>query len=125
MLTLVLQMGVEQMSMKEAMKQMKEQTAQMALKAHQDAEAAAAEREAADSQLTQAREALEAEQNKVKSVEVCTACARPCHQRASCFLHALHIHARLTISTGFLQRFVIMTMLHSIKTQKECYLSKD
>ena len=63
-------MGVEQMSMREAMKQMKEQSAQMALKAHQDAEAAAAEREAADSELSKTREALEAEQNKVMSVEV-------------------------------------------------------
>ena len=56
--------------MREAMKQMKEQSAQMALKAHQDAEAAAAEREAADSELSKTREALEAEQNKVMSVEV-------------------------------------------------------
>ena len=67
-----LQMGAEQMSMKEAMKKMKEQTAQMALKAQQDAEAAAAERQAAESELGLTREALEAEQNKVKSVEVCS-----------------------------------------------------
>lgn len=67
----MLQMGVEQMSMREAMKQMKEQSAQMAVKAHQDAEAAAAERQAADSELTKTREALEAEQNNVMSVEVC------------------------------------------------------
>ena len=65
-----MQMGVEQMSMKEAMKQMKEQTAQMVLKAHQEAQAAAAEREVADTELTKTRGALEAEQNKVKSVEV-------------------------------------------------------
>lgn len=58
------------MSMKEAMKQMKDQTAQMVLKAHQEAQAAAAEREVADTELTKTREALEAEQNKVKSVEV-------------------------------------------------------
>ena len=64
------QMGAEQMTMKEAMKKMKEQTAQMALKAQQDAEAAAAEREAAESELGLTRQALEAEQNKVKSVEV-------------------------------------------------------
>ena len=57
--------------MREAMKQMKEQSAQMAVKAHQDAEAAAAERQAADSELTKTREALEAEQNNVMSVEVC------------------------------------------------------
>lgn len=63
-------MGAEQMTMKEAMKKMKEQTAQMALKAHQDAEAAAAERQAAETELGLTREALEAEQNKVKSVEV-------------------------------------------------------
>ena len=56
--------------MRDAMKQMKEQSAQMALKAHQDAEVAAAEREAADSELAKTREALEAEQNKVMSVEV-------------------------------------------------------
>lgn len=56
--------------MKEAMKEMREQSAQMALKAHHDAEAAAAEREAADSELTKTREALEAEQHKVTSVEV-------------------------------------------------------
>ena len=67
-----LQMGAEQMTMKEAMKKMKEQTAQMALKAQQDAEAAAAEREAAESELGLTRQALEAEQNKVKSVEVCS-----------------------------------------------------
>jgi len=65
-------MGAEQMTMKEAMKKMKEQTAQMALKAHQDAEAAAAERQAAESELGLTREALEVEQNKVKSVEVCS-----------------------------------------------------
>ncbi len=64
------QMGAEQMTMKEAMKKMKEQTAQMALNAQQDAEAAAAEREAAESELGLTRQALEAEQNKVKSVEV-------------------------------------------------------
>lgn len=71
-LTMRLQMGAEQMTMKEAMKKMKEQTAQMALKAQQDAEAAAAERQAAESELGLTREALEAEQNKVKSVEVCS-----------------------------------------------------
>ncbi len=60
------------MTMKEAMKKMKEQTAQMALKAQQDAEAAAAERQAAESELGLTRQALEAEQNKVKSVEVCS-----------------------------------------------------
>lgn len=57
--------------MRDAMKKMKEQSAQMALKAQQDAQAAAAEREAADSELTKTREALEAEQHKVMSVEVC------------------------------------------------------
>ena len=71
---MVLQMGADQMTMTEAMKKMKEQTAQMALKAQQDAKAAAAERKAADSELSQTRQALEAEQNKVKSVEV------GCHQ---------------------------------------------
>lgn len=49
---------------------MKEQSAQMALQAHQDAEAAAAEREAAEAELNHTREALEAEQHKVISVEV-------------------------------------------------------
>lgn len=66
----VLQLSVEQMSMTEAMKKMKEQSAQMALQAHQDAEAAAAEREAAEAELNRTREALEAEQHKVISVEV-------------------------------------------------------
>ena len=56
--------------MKESMTKLKEQTAQMALKAQKDAEAAATAREAADKELTETRAALEAERNKVKSVEV-------------------------------------------------------
>lgn len=56
--------------MKEAMTKMKQQTAELALTAQRDAEAAAAERKAAESKLAETQQALQAEQNKVKSVEV-------------------------------------------------------
>ena len=69
-MAIVLQMGQQQMGMKEAMKKMREQTAEMALNAQRDAEAAAAEREAAEAQLAETQAAVEAEQNNVKSVEV-------------------------------------------------------
>lgn len=42
----------------------------MTLSARRDAEAAAAEREAANARLAESRAALEAEQNRVKAIEV-------------------------------------------------------
>lgn len=65
-----MQVGTENLTMKEALKGMKEQAARMAVEAQQAAAAAAAQREEADTALASVNSELEAERKRITSLQV-------------------------------------------------------
>lgn len=67
-----MQVGTENLTMKEALKGMKEQAARMAVEAQQAAAAAAAQREEADTALASVNSELEAERKRITSLQVFT-----------------------------------------------------
>lgn len=84
---MLLQVGTENLTMKEALKGMKEQAARMAVEAQQAAAAAAAQREEADTALASVNSELEAERKRITSLQVLPGLTflqsrKICHQQA-------------------------------------------
>ena len=75
-----LQVGSENLTMKEALKGMKEQAARMAVEAQQAAAAAAEQREEADTALASVNSELEAERKRITALQVPFWCPRQFQQ---------------------------------------------